>query len=83
MGRSKLRRLDRSHPVIEKDIRFHDVVMNELLETTEVQGMSLGLYLQTLLDASRTPDGKLPVLSPGLPEAPSLHIMEETHVSAA
>ena len=83
MGQIRLRRLDRSRPTLERDIRLHDVVMLDLVETARREGMSIGLYVQTLLDANRTPDGQLPSFSQELADLDQTHETKEPHVSAA
>lgn len=63
MATERIRRLDRSHPVVESRLHFHDYFKEELLETSRAQSVSTGLYLTTLLNSLRNPDGSLPDIS--------------------
>lgn len=70
MANERIRRLDRSEPVFHAEIGFHQSRHAELAAVARQQGMSVGLYLQTLLDRTRDEQGNLPALVPYVTRSP-------------
>jgi len=83
MPGEKIRRLDRSRPIVVSDIGLHDDVAAQFTRTAREQNVSLGLYLEQLLAISRDPEGRLPVLFPRLDIEAADASTPEANISAA
>lgn len=79
MTRERRRRLDRSEPVVIRELGLHVSRSVELMRVTAEQEMSLALYIQTLLESVRDEDGNLPDLTAHLERTRS---QEAAHTAA-